>query len=415
MNRSAKLLLWTGCSLLLGLALLGHWYFWYAPRARTGSPDDSASTTQLFLSADEVPLRLWIPFPHQNLGALERAIESLHGLSGVSSYVLAQDLATLPSFGPFRLPPARDLVIAGSPDGDRIVVAASVYPLVARLARVAGRLAGNPWLSGGSVELQGRTVEVEGLDGRGRAAQGGFEKDRARPVLPDLEPTHALLNLSRPFGPVPGGLYRLDVGEMGWRIVNAESEVLAVADSSPHQVVPTELALVAASADPGSARDSTLRMFVMLAGQGGATEQIARAVVAHRGPGERWPLPAEKLLSGLGFEVSETAVEGWSLAAYDASAIRAVSGQLASISGLLGPVEEESLDFGIWMDLDAARGALDGLVRALNALPLPASEQVRMWTMAAHSVASLDSAGSLSLRIEGQPRRLELRFEKQSP
>ena len=76
MNRSAKLLLWTGCSLLLGLALLGHWYFWYAPRARTGSPDDSASTTQLFLSADEVPLRLWIPFPHQNLGALERAIES---------------------------------------------------------------------------------------------------------------------------------------------------------------------------------------------------------------------------------------------------------------------------------------------------------------------------------------------------
>jgi hypothetical protein len=136
-------------------------------------------------------------------------------------------------------------------------------------------------------------------------------------------------------------------------------------------------------------------------------------VVAHQGPGERWPLPAEKLLSGLGFEVSEAAVDGWSLAAYDPSAIREVADQLSSINALLGPMEGESLDLGIWMDIDAARGGLDGLVRALNALPLPATEQIRMWPVAAHSLASLDSAGSLSLRIEGESPRLELRFEKQ--
>ena len=412
MNRSVKLSLWIGCSVLVVLALSGHWYYWYAPRARSGSLTPGASTTQFLLGADEVPLRLWIPFPHQNLGALERAADDLRGLSGVSSYALAQDLATLPSFGPFRLPPARDMVIAGSPDGDRILVAASVYPLVARLARVAGKLAGNPWLSGGSVELQGRTVEVEWRDGMWLAAQGSFESGNTRPV-PDLEPTYALLSLKRAFGPVPGGLYRLDVGETGWRIVKTGPEVPRQAGSLPRQIVPSELALVAASADPGPPRDTTLRTFVLLAGEGGATEQISRAVVGHRGLGERWPLPAEKLLSGLGFEVSEAAVGGWSLAAYDPSAIRDVADQISSINDLLGPMEEESLDLGIWMDLAAARGALDGLVRALNALPLPATEQVRMWTVAAHSLASLDSSGSLSLRIEGEPPGLELRFEKQ--
>ena len=412
MNRSVKLSLWMGCAGLLAVALLGHWYYWYAPRARAGSPGDGDWTAGVFLGADDLPIRLWIPFPHQNLAALEGAVSDLQGLSAVSSYLLAEDLLSLPSFGPFRMPPARDLVIAGTPQGDRIVVGATVYPLVARLARAAGRLAGNPWLSGGSVELQGRTVEVEWRDGVWLAAQGPVSEGDPS-LLPALEPAHALFSLGQPLGPVPGGHYRLDVGARGWRIASADHIPMQVAGPPSGPRIPPGLALVAMSASSDAARDPILRMFVLLSGEGGATEQLTRAVVGHRGSGERWLLPAEKLLSGLGFEVTDSTLDAWALVAYDELAIQQVVRQLPALSGWLESLEGESLELAIWVNLAAARGSLEGLARALSSLPLPATHQIRAWTLAAQSLASLDSSGSLSLRIEGQPPRLELRFERQ--
>ncbi|MGB5161884.1 MAG: hypothetical protein WBO69_00325 [Thermoanaerobaculia bacterium] len=412
MTRPVKFSLWIGGVALLIVALFGHWYCWYAPRARTGSPGVKASTSQVFFGTGDLPLRLWIPFPHQNLAALERAIGDLEGVSEVSSYLISQDLASLPSFGPFRLPPARDLVVAGSQNGDRIVVAASVYPVVAWLARVAGRLAGNAWLAGGPVELHGRTVEVEWRDGMWLAAQGEVARTVGQPV-PDLVPSHALLRLDRSLGPVPQGLYRLDVEARGWRIVSAEPEAMQASDARVRAVLPSGLALVAASIGPGSAPDSAVETFVMLSGGRGAGEQIASSVIAHRGTGDRWQLPAERLLSGLGFEVSEGAREGWSLAAYDEAAIDQVADRLSSISDLLGSVDEAPLELGIWLDLAEAREALDGLVSTLGSLPLPATEQIRLWTMAARSLASLDNSGSLSLRIGGSPSRLEMRLDRE--
>jgi len=402
-----------GGVVLLIVALFSHWFYWYAPRARTGRPPVTDSTSQVFFGAGDLALRLWVPFPHQNLAALERSIGALDGLSEVSSYWISQDLASLPSFGPFRLPPARNLVVAGSADGDRFVVAASVYPIVAWLARVAGRLAGNAWLAGGPVELHGRTVEVEWRDGMWLAAQGEVAGTAGQPV-PDLVPSHALMRLDRSLGPVPEGLYRLDVEARGWRIVSAEPEAMQASDTRPRQRLPSKLALVAASTGPTSTPDPVIETFVMLAGVRGAGEQIARSVIAHRGAGERWRLPAERLLSGLGFEVSEGTQDGWSLAAYDEAAIREVAGQLSSISELLGSLDEAPLELGIWMDLAEAREALDGLVHTLSALPLPATEQTRLWTVAARSLASLDHSGSLSLLIGGSPTRLEMRLESQS-
>jgi hypothetical protein len=396
---------------LLIVALFGHWYFWYAPRARTGSPGETSLTSHVLFGADDLPLRLWVPYPHQNLAALESTIGDLEGMSAVSSYLISQDLASLPSFGPFRLPPARDLVVAGSPDGDRIVVAASVYPVVALLARLAGKLAGNAWLAGGPVELHGRTVVVEWRDGVWLAAQGEVAEPEGQ-SLPDLLPSHALLNLTGSLGPVPEGLYRLDVEARGWRIVSAEPDAIQASDSRPPVVLPSGIALLAASTERKSTASSVIETFIMLSGVGGAGEQIARSVIAHRGAGERWDLPAERLLSGLGFEVSEGTRDGWSLAAYDEAAIHEVAGLLSLISDLLGSVGEAPLDLGIWLDLADARGALDGIARTLGALPLPESEQIRLWKMAAESLASFDSVGSLSLRIGGSPRRLEMRLDR---
>jgi hypothetical protein len=44
---------------------------------------------------------------------------------------------------------------------------------------------------------------------------------------------------------------------------------------------------------------------------------------------------------------------------------------------------------------------------------LPATEQLRLWAMAARSLGSLDSSGSLSLRIGGSPSRLVMRFDRE--
>jgi hypothetical protein len=360
------------------------------------------------MSAGDLPVRIWIPYPHQNLGALERALGDLRGLSEVSTYLLAQDLASLPSFGPFRLPPSRDLVVAGSSDGSRVVVAASVFPLVARLARVAGRLADNPWLAGGSVELQGRDVQVEWLEGTWLASQGEVSAFEVQPV-PDLAPSHALLSLEQPLGPVPKGLYRLDIEADGWRIVSVDSEARQSADSRPSVSLPRTLSLVAASTRSESGEDQVTRAFAMLSGAERANEQLTRSVVAQRGPGDRWRLPAERLLSGLGFDVAQGTHDGWTLAAYDEAALRAVTDELAAISDLLESVEGSPLQLGLWIDLGEARRGLDGLARALDALPLPASEQIRRWTVAARALAALDDFSSLTLRISGSPPDLELR------
>ena len=140
---------------------------------------------------------------------------------------------------------------------------------------------------------------------------------------------------------------------------------------------------MAASIGSQSPPNAVIETFVLLSDVGGAGEQIARSVVAHRGVGERWQLPGERLLSGLGFEVSEGTQDGWSLAGYDEAAVDAVAGQLSSLSELLESVDEAPLNLGIWLDLAAAQGALDGVVGTLTALPLPATEQIRLWTMAA--------------------------------
>ena len=412
MNRTTKFSLGLGGAALLVVALVSHAYYWYAPRARVGSPAVEAPTSQLFFGARDLPLRVWIPFPHQNLAALEHAIGDLEGLSEVSSYLMSQDLAALPSFGPFRMPPARDLVLAGSADGSRIVVGATVYPVVAGLARLAGRLAGNAWLAGGPVELHGKTVEVEWRDGMWIATQGEGAELQTLPV-PDLEPTHSLLRLEQSLGPVPEGLYRVDVEARGWRIVSAEPEAMRASDARPRAKLPSELAVVAASIGSQSPPNAVIETFVLLSDVGGAGEQIARSVVTHRGVGERWQLPGERLLSGLGFEVSEGTQDGWSLAGYDEAAVDAVAGQLSSLSELLESVDEAPLNLGIWLDLAAAQGALDGVVDTLTALPLPATEQIRLWTMAARSLASLDQSGSLSLQIGGLPPRLAMRLERQ--
>ena len=174
MNRTTKFSLGLGGAALLIVALVSHAYYWYAPRARVGSPAVEAPTSQLFFGARDLPLRVWIPFPHQNLAALEHAIGDLEGLSEVSSYLMSQDLAALPSFGPFppatgqRSRPSRERRTAS-----RIVVGSHrVYPVVA-VAGQAGRKAGRQRLARWGTGRAPRQNRGGGVAGRNVASSPG--------------------------------------------------------------------------------------------------------------------------------------------------------------------------------------------------------------------------------------------------
>ncbi len=207
----ARRWLWRALALAALAAAAAHLAYWYAPRERPGTPQ-SADLPARLLAAGPLPIRLWIPYPHQNLAALDRAASD--GGSTVAALLAAAGVrrAAMPRFGPFRVPPARELCVASDERGRSVIAVARVYPGLAAVARLAGRLAGNPWLAGGEVELDGRPARV-GWAGRGvwwLSNERGFDPARLdRPTGLPTEPALAIVRLDSGDWILPVGWYRL--------------------------------------------------------------------------------------------------------------------------------------------------------------------------------------------------------------
>lgn len=168
---------WAGTLVLAGL-VVAHAVYWYAPRPRPAVPAEAALAGWLADPVEDgVGSGVWLPYPHQNLAALqealggpgagERFLERLLRVARGDYRRSAGDDLEMPGFGPFRLPPARELVVMLKEEGEGAagVLAARLYPTWAWVGRGAGRLAGNPWLAGGEVRVGGRPARVS-WDGR---------------------------------------------------------------------------------------------------------------------------------------------------------------------------------------------------------------------------------------------------------
>src|SRR3954470_11217248 len=143
--------------LILLLLIVGYLVHAYWPRERAAVPSGLPAR---LLASGEYGACLWVPYPHQNLGKLEGA------LTDPASYLAAAARgADLPapvmrSFGPFAVPPSSEIVACSDLDGRRFLLVARVYPGLAAVAKLSGRLADNPWLRGGDVkETQGETED----------------------------------------------------------------------------------------------------------------------------------------------------------------------------------------------------------------------------------------------------------------
>ncbi len=151
-SREPRRLPWLRRLLLTALALAavaaltaGHIFYWYVPRLRPGLPHPGRLPARL-LASEEFPVAVWIPFPHQNLGVLERAVADVSGdvdLPPALARLAGLPEPSLPSFGPLRVPPATEIAFASDDDGRHLVLVADVYPAVAVLARTcsSGRCA----------------------------------------------------------------------------------------------------------------------------------------------------------------------------------------------------------------------------------------------------------------------------------
>src|SRR3954470_11911822 len=62
-----------GIVLVLLLGAAGHVLYWYWPRERAAAPEAGSYASRL-LASGAYGVCLWVPYPHQNLGALSASV-----------------------------------------------------------------------------------------------------------------------------------------------------------------------------------------------------------------------------------------------------------------------------------------------------------------------------------------------------
>ena len=370
---------------LVAVAAAGHVAFWYLPRERASSLDPRSAAGKLFVAGRQ-EVRAWIPYPHQNLGAAAQAMEDPAAALAAASRLAGLGEVELPAFGPFAMPPAHALAIAVDPEGDHLEVVLEVFPAVALLARVAGLVAGNALLGGGTVSLSGRVVEVSW---RGRAwsvraqavpAPAALAEGGDRAVADDsvagapgvgADDALALLALSVRHGVVEPGLYRVhrDAGDLvldsrgqGW------VEVAELAESRARE---HDLAFVGLRAEGRSGAT-----VLLLPRSGGTGLELPDAAVAWTGDVERWRLPGEKVVRLLGHDLLEARVDAWDVVAIDSASLDAAI-RLARDLGERAVAADVTLV--IWIRPRDYLPLVSAVAEILDALPIAPAEDVAYW------------------------------------
>lgn len=381
------------------LALAAHWAWWYQPRERTGEPTAGTVGGRLY-HAGNLPYRVWLPYPHQNLGRLEEAIGDVERFARAMAELSGGDLPELPAFGAARVPPSSELVLAADESGERFVVVADVYPVAGFLARLAGRLAGNPLLAGGAAELGGRSVEVSWSDGAWVVASNGVELPAASEAA---SPGRALAwaRLDRRRGELPAGEYGLHRVDEALEVTTGAPNDLVGLDRIDRMVPPAPLFLAqvrTGAAGPEGRSLALLPGFESLAGLPGA-------VTVHRGA-SRWRLPGERLLDLVSDGAPTASVAGWTAVALENRSL----GQAPPIAGFLAGLAGAPDALAVWIDPSAARRLAEQTARALEAVPVVGEREARRWWALTVVLEPFQRAGLLTAVFGESPVAVRLRL-----
>src|SRR5688572_2519277 len=146
MRKLSKLILF----LIVILVIAGHILRSYWPRERPAVPDPDGLPARLMASG-AYEACFWMPYPHQNVGELSEVVNDGSAWLEAAARVAGVPPPVLPSFGPFAVPPSKEIAICSDLDGERFFVAAQIYPGLGTVAKAAGTVADNPWLAGGEI------------------------------------------------------------------------------------------------------------------------------------------------------------------------------------------------------------------------------------------------------------------------
>ncbi len=399
-------LLWA--VVLTATLLVGHYFFWYRARAHDGRPDPSSLASRLVLADEGLPYRIWLPFPHQNLAALERDIGPVEALNRASIQLTGMNLVEIPSFGPFRLPPSREIFLAMDQDRSQVLMVVRMYPLVRWLLRAAGSVAGNAWLSGGEVQVSGRDLVVrwDGGNWIASSAEPGLDVSPAEYVGRDV---FALFRLGETFGIVPEGLFSLELQEDTLLVSSvphrfpAESSKVRILDDAG-------MALISANFS-NSSRPQEAAAIVLFSPPEGRSQRVPGAAVVHRGGDDRWLLPGERLLSVVGIRPVSLSRDPWTVWAYDDSSLEKGADVVQTIEAIEASARAQDVSAVGEIDLDQARKAVRVIDSVLSAVPLIGREEARRWSTLSSLLDLMSEYSSLSYRIGEAPDRLELIVE----
>ncbi len=401
-------------ALVVAAAAAGHWAYWYSPRSRTAAPRLAAARALLADPAWETVL--WMPYPHQNLGALDQHVGDLRAWLALLAEAAGRPAPRLPSFGPWSAPPAREWVVAFGP-GDALLAQAEVYPTVALVARAAGRLAGNPWLGGGEVRLggqrRGRVAwrgRVWSLTGAGAVAPP-WQPAGTAAADPEAEPVLGLLRFRQLPAPLPAGLWRIRRGVTGEMLVET-GQIAAEELAGPPDGDPPAAWLAETSLGPISGPSALL-----LWESGGPIEGFPRALLLEGGPARPYQLPGAGIARLAGLEPGRRRAAGVERVAFDPASLAGAAGAEGWLLELLpGPAGGGPWrSFAAGADPVRTRAALDRAARHLERVPVLGEREGRRLRRAADLLAPWAGCGDLTLEVWRDPDAARLRLCRPAP
>jgi hypothetical protein len=393
---------------LIGMLLVGHYFFWYHPRAHDGRPDARSLAARLVLADEGLPYRVWLPYPHQNLSALERYLGPVEALNRASLELAGMNLYEIPSFGPFRLPPSREILLATNEDRSHVLMVARMYPLIRWLLRAAGAVAGNAWLSGGEVRVGDRDLLVR-WDGGNWIASNAEVSLGGDPTSQFGRDIFAAFRVDRTFETVPAGLFSLEILKDKLLISSVRDRFRT--RSSDARILEEGAAALILADFSGSSEPEKATAMVLFPPLEERSQKVPGAVVVHRGGNDRWLLPGEKVLSVVGIQPVTVRRGSWTIWAYDDSSLGKGAEFVPRLEALEASARTDEASATGEIDLSQAREAVRVIDSVLSTVPLIGREEARRWAMLSSLLDLMSEYSSLSYRIGETPDRLELIIE----
>jgi hypothetical protein len=419
-----KRLLRIALVLLLLVLVAGDLLYWYWPRERAGSPAPAGLPARL-LASGEYGACLWIPFPHQNLGALSGSIEDGAEYLAAAARVAELPPPNLPAFGPFAVPPSREIAACSDLDGDRFFLVAKVYPGLAAVARLAGRLADNPWLAGGEVrETRGRRTEVEERVLRVAWRDGYWTvRSGAEPAVPEgspapFPPSLGIFHLERDVSDFPAGDYILERKGNDLEVRLAGGGTVPDPPVAAGENAPVLLAVAGPAWPAESPRPLAPAAMVMFEVEGGLNlgplGEMPGVAVFNARRSRRWGLPARGLAGLLAKNLPRGNAAGWSIVALDAASLARAEALAPQISALVPPAGDGPggrLVLGLWLRPRPALRLVIKLRKGFEKVPLIERRQVQAWQDWETLLEPLAACDRISLAATRSPSAFLLRLQ----